>query len=77
MDELPAGIAVNLFPQVVDIHVYDIGEGVEGVVPAMLRDHGSGHDLVRITHEVFEKVILLGGGVNFLIIAPDLVRYRI
>ncbi len=70
MDQFPASLAVDLSSQVVDVDVYDFGKGVEFVVLAVLGDHGPGHYLVRVAHEVLKKPVFLAGEFDSLILTP-------
>src|SRR5207253_7706527 len=60
MDQLAVLSAVDLVAQVVDVHVNDVGERVEVLVPDVLGDHRAGQHAAGIAHQVFQEGILLG-----------------
>src|SRR5271154_1941844 len=46
---------VYLRAQPRDMHIDDIGLGVEMIVPDVFQQQGPGHDLAGVLHEVFEQ----------------------
>src|SRR4051812_38365510 len=66
MDQLTRSAAVDLVPQVVDVDVYDVGEGIEVMIPDVFGNHGPREDPPRMTHEVFQQGIFLQGQVDAL-----------
>src|SRR6185437_13780304 len=59
MNEVPALFAVDLPPQVVDVHVHDVRERVQWLVPDVLADHLSRNHPTHVAHEVFEQRVFL------------------
>ena len=47
---------VDLGAQARDMDVDDIGLRVEVIVPDILEQHGAGHDMAGIAHEIFEQL---------------------
>ena len=60
MDERGVEAAVDLAPQAAHVDVDDVGLGVEVVVPYRLEQHGAGHHLPGVAHQVFEQPELAG-----------------
>src|SRR2546425_11890546 len=54
------------------VHVDQVGEPVVGLVPAALEEHGAGHELAGVAHEVLEDGKLLGRERHRDATAPDL-----
>src|ERR1017187_7232462 len=68
----PAGAAA-LEPgaQALDVDVDDIGEGIEVLVPDVLRDLLAAHHAIFVKHQKFQQRILLGGEADGLAGAGD------
>jgi hypothetical protein len=49
---------INFRPQPRDVHVDDVGLRVEVVIPNIFQQHGAGHHLTRMFHEIFEQAEL-------------------
>src|SRR6266516_4723738 len=77
MDEFLVRVAVNFLAEIVHVNIDDVGESIEGIIPYMVGNHGSGQDLVRIAHEVLQQPVFLGGEIDLLILAPALVSHLI
>src|SRR5439155_8580932 len=54
-DERPAEWRLKLLAQVADVDVHDVGRAVVAVVPHMLEDLGSRHDLPRMVHKELKE----------------------
>ena len=54
MDEFFVGALFDLLPEVVDIHVDDVGEFIEGAFPDGIGDHVLSNDLIRLTDKEFQ-----------------------
>ncbi len=67
---------INFRAQPRDMHVDDVGLGVEMIVPDVLQKHGAGDHLARMLHEVFQQAELprlqhdLGAGAGHLVRQP-------
>ena len=46
---------VHLVTHVFHVHIHQVGGVVERHVPDVLHDHGPGHGLPRISHQVFQQ----------------------
>src|SRR5438105_3497662 len=55
VDQRALEALVDLRAQSGNMNVDHVGLGVEVVVPDMLEQHGPGHDLTRVLHQIFEK----------------------
>src|ERR1039457_2585003 len=77
MNEFLVYITVYLFTKVVYINIYDVGKGIKGIIPNMVRYHGPGSDLVGVPHEILKKSIFLGGKVNLLVFSPNFMGNRV
>ena len=77
MNELLAATSVDLVAQVVHVHINDVGEGVEVLIPHVFGDHGPGEDTARVPHQVFEQGIFFQGQVNPLPPSDDFTGRRI
>ena len=53
----------------IDINVDDIGEGIEVIIPDMLRDHRASQYLTLVAKEIFEEAVFLAGQFNLLTIS--------
>src|SRR5207245_5652813 len=60
VDQLAVLSAVDLVTQVVDIHVNDVGECIEVLIPYVLGDHRAGQHAAGIAHQVFQEGVFLG-----------------
>src|SRR5262245_34281677 len=49
---------INLRTQPRDVHIDDVGLGIEMVIPHVLQQHCAGHNLSGMLHEVFEQAEL-------------------
>src|SRR5579885_876812 len=61
VDQLALPPLVDLVPQVADVDVDDVREGVEIQVPDVLGDHGAGEHAARVAQEVLQQRVLLRG----------------
>jgi hypothetical protein len=59
------------------VDIDDIGLGIEMVVPHLLQQHGPGHDLTAVTHEVLEQAELPGLQLDLSPGAPDPARQQV
>jgi hypothetical protein len=57
-----------------DIHVDDVGQALEALVPDVLDDHGAGEHAARMGGEVFEERVLLRGELDGFAGALHIVR---
>src|SRR5262245_38396391 len=55
---------VDLFAQPAHQHVNDVRLRIEGVVPDMGENHGLGHNLPSVSHQVLEKRELARGKID-------------
>src|SRR6266540_3591000 len=77
MNEFGFSVTIDFLAQIVDVDVDNVGEGVKGIVPDMIGDHGSGQHLVRVAHKIFQKAVFLGSEVDLLVLTPDLMGDRV
>src|SRR3954447_24951107 len=49
---------VDLGAQARDVYVNDVGLRIEVVIPDVLQQHGAGHDLAGMLHQIFEQAEL-------------------
>ena len=68
---------VQLAPQPADVHVDDVGEGVELVVPRVVEDPVAAEDLVRVQQEEPQQAELLGAQHEQLAAVPGHPRRRV
>src|SRR4029077_6375584 len=68
---------IDLLAQPIDHHVHDVGAGIKVVIPGILSDRRTGHDLAGVPHEVLEDGVLLGGELDPLARPADLARGHI
>src|ERR1700761_5299200 len=61
MDQRPLAFAVYFITQTVDLHIHDVGSGIDAHAPHAIQDHRTSHDPPGITHQVFQKREFLGG----------------
>src|SRR3954452_7349256 len=53
------GVAlIDLAAQPRHVHVDDVGLGVEVIVPDVFEQHGTGHHLAGVLHQIFEQAEL-------------------
>src|SRR5688500_20120806 len=57
--ELHLMAVINLPPEALDVHLDEIGHRIEAVVPHVLRDVGTPHDLALAFRQVLEQAVLL------------------
>src|SRR2546425_13170626 len=60
MDQLAVLSAVDLVTQVVDVHVNEVGECMEVLVPDVLGDHRAGQYAAGMAHQGFQEGVFLG-----------------
>src|SRR5215210_9078131 len=53
-------IPVDLGSEARDVDIDDVGLRVEVVVPYVFKQHGAGHDLTGMLHEIFKQAKLTG-----------------
>src|SRR4051812_3265873 len=63
---------VDLGAQPGDMHVDHVGLRVEVIVPDVLQQHGAGHDLTGMFHQIFEQPELTRLKYDLLLAAADL-----
>jgi hypothetical protein len=68
---------VNLPAQAVDVHVYEVRERVEVLVPDVLGYLGAREHAAALAREVFEQRVLLGRQLDLPARARDDVRARV
>ena len=57
-------VVVNFPAQPLNVDLYQIGEGIEILIPNVLRNIRAAHDLIGVLREVFKQGIFLGGQFN-------------
>jgi hypothetical protein len=55
VDERREALRVDLAAQAADVHVDDVGAGIEVVAPDLLEDHRAREHVARVAHEGFEQ----------------------
>src|SRR5579862_4834675 len=65
---------VDLGAQPRDVDVDDVGLRIKMVIPNILQQHGAGHDLPRVTHQIFEQAEFTRLQQQLLPAAADFVR---
>lgn len=68
---------VYFLSEVPDVHVHDVGAGVEGIVPYGVQNLLAGEDLSGVAHEVFEEGELAAGEVHSVAAHPGAVGEEI
>src|SRR5579871_1490807 len=68
---------VNLVAQVVDVNIYDIGEGFQVVTPNRIDDLCTCEYLPRMAHQVLQQGKFLSGELNDAPIAACFVAHQI
>jgi hypothetical protein len=64
---------LSLFiPEMIDVDVNDVGQGIEVVIPYTLGDHGARQNLSFIAHQIFQQGVFFGGKVNPFFSSEDL-----
>ena len=71
MEQFGLKIFIDLISKMRDVNINDVGSGVEMVIPHVCRNHRSGDDLTRTSHEVFKKRVFLGGELNLYPVAVN------
>ena len=51
---------IDLFAQTADVHVDQVGAGVEVITPDFLEDHHAREDLPGVTHQEFQQLVFGG-----------------
>src|SRR4029079_11915389 len=51
-------VLVDLRAKARDMHVDDVGLRIEMIIPYVLEQHGAGHHLARMLHEIFQQAKL-------------------
>src|SRR5271170_5459066 len=67
-------IAIDLRPQARHVDVDHIGLRIEMIVPNVLEQHGAGHHLARVLHQILEQPEFARLEHNLFCAAADLVR---
>src|ERR1700722_377064 len=65
---------VDLRAQPGDVHVNNVGLRIKMIVPNVLQQHGTGHDLSRVPHQIFEQAEFARLQLQLLSAAGDFVR---
>ena len=60
MNERPVEAPIDLVPQPVDVHVHHVCQAVKIIIPDMLLNHRSAHNLTGMPHQVMQERELLG-----------------
>ena len=77
MQERAGKAFVDLLAQPADMHVGDVGVGVEMEIPHALQQHGAGHDLVDMLEQIFEQPVFARLQVDRLARAPHAVGEQV
>ena len=77
LEPYAAARPVQLAPQPAGVHVDDVGERVELVVPGVVEDPVATQDLVRVQQEEAQQAELLGAQRQWLATVPDHPRRRV
>src|SRR4051812_38329209 len=56
----PLRVRLDLLPQLADVYIHNIRLRIEMIVPDVLQQHGAGHHLAGVAHQVLEELELLG-----------------
>ena|ERR1700739_3883399 len=73
-NERAVGAGINLAPQVIDIHVHDVGQRVAMHPPNLFHDAGSWHRHARVSQKEFQESVLFRAEVDGAASAANFVR---
>jgi hypothetical protein len=69
MEKFGLKILIDLISKMGDMDIDDIGPRIEVIIPYSFRDHRSGDDLPRMSHEKLKKPIFFWGKFNLYLIS--------
>ena len=76
-NQRPLITGIHLAAQIVDVHVHNIGHGVEIELPDVLNDGGSRDGVPLVPHQVFEQGKFFGTQLNGTAAALHIVCYSV
>ena len=69
MDQVDIKSLIEFVAQAIDVDFDHVCHPLPIGFPKMLAQHASGYDLIRVTHEEFQKFVLCRGEINFMFVA--------